>query len=315
MARTISAIIPTHNRRQYIARAIESILSQADRLLEIIVVDDGSTDGTADLIAAKFQGMVRVIRQENGGVSAARRRGVLEAKGDWIAFLDSDDVWRPGRMAKLAEALDSASSQVGWIFGDTRIIEDDADGEASIFSRYGPHLLMQTTLFTAAIETQYPIQYSLLQSSLIRRSSLVQAGAFQENLRSSEDFLVSFRIAMNEHFVAIPDAVTDLYRTSDLQVSSLDYQASAGPDYYRARALAFDEAAKAKCPGPWALLHEESIRRMCIALGARGVSTRRLALQQFRHHMSPKAAIFLAACLVGPLPIKLWANRRRRRAD
>src|SRR5579859_1065276 len=98
MRPTISAIIPTYNRRPYLGRAIQSILSQSIAPDEILVIDDGSTDGTADYLRKEFPGVIRLVEQTNAGVSAARRRGLLEARHDWIAFLDSDDEWSIGRL-------------------------------------------------------------------------------------------------------------------------------------------------------------------------------------------------------------------------
>src|SRR3954470_7513973 len=106
----VSAIIPTFNRRQYIQRAIDSVLAQTLPVDEIIVVDDGSKDGTAAAVEAWYGSRVRVIRQENSGVSGARRRGIQEATGEWIAFLDSDDEWSPERNKQLSDAAARVSA-------------------------------------------------------------------------------------------------------------------------------------------------------------------------------------------------------------
>ena len=101
----VSALIPTYNRRAYVMRAIESVLSQSVPADEVIVVDDGSNDDTVEQVEGRFGSKVRVVRQENRGVSGARLRAIKEARGEWIAFLDSDDEWSPGRQAYLLEAL------------------------------------------------------------------------------------------------------------------------------------------------------------------------------------------------------------------
>ncbi|HEX6644677.1 MAG TPA: glycosyltransferase family A protein [Gemmatimonadales bacterium] len=93
----VSCIVPVCNGARFLAESIESVLAQPHRPLEIIVVDDGSTDGTPDVIAS-FGGRVRGIRQENAGPSAARNRGVAEAEGAWIAFQDADDLWEPFKL-------------------------------------------------------------------------------------------------------------------------------------------------------------------------------------------------------------------------
>src|SRR5690348_6716413 len=93
MPPTVSAVIPAFNSELCVSNAIQSALAQTYEIAEIIVVDDGSIDGTARL-AASFP-KTRVIRRPNGGQGAARNTGVAAASGDWIAFLDSDDTWHP----------------------------------------------------------------------------------------------------------------------------------------------------------------------------------------------------------------------------
>src|SRR4051812_38446848 len=93
----VSAIIPTFNRRKYVGRAVDSALSQTIPVEELIVVDDGSSDGTADMLEHTYGESVRVIREQNSGVAGARKKGILAAQGEWIAFLESDDSWMPDR--------------------------------------------------------------------------------------------------------------------------------------------------------------------------------------------------------------------------
>ena len=94
---SVSVIIPAYNAEPYIVRCIRSVLMQSFPVHEIIVVDDGSADLTARL-AEHYGSPVRVIRQENAGVSAARNTGIHAASGNWIAFLDADDQWLPDRL-------------------------------------------------------------------------------------------------------------------------------------------------------------------------------------------------------------------------
>ncbi len=94
----VSVIMPAYNARPYIAEAIQSVLNQDYPNIELIVIDDGSVDGSAEF-AESFGPRVRVIRQANAGVAAARNRGLAEARGELIAFLDADDVWLPGKLS------------------------------------------------------------------------------------------------------------------------------------------------------------------------------------------------------------------------
>ena len=95
----VSVIIPTYNRGWIVKEAIESVLAQDFTDFELIVVDDGSTDNTSEILK-EFESDIRVIRQTNRGVSAARNRGILASVGRWIAFLDSDDLWLPEKLSR-----------------------------------------------------------------------------------------------------------------------------------------------------------------------------------------------------------------------
>jgi glycosyltransferase involved in cell wall biosynthesis len=106
-----SVVIPTYNRAHCVGEAIESVLAQALPPHEIIVVDDGSTDDTPRVLAV-FGDRIRVIRQENAGVSAARNAGIAAATGEWIAFLDSDDVWLSHKMDRTREAQSRAPDAI-----------------------------------------------------------------------------------------------------------------------------------------------------------------------------------------------------------
>jgi glycosyltransferase involved in cell wall biosynthesis len=104
MSPSISVIVPVHNGARYIRDAIKSILSQTLQVAEIIVVDDGSTDGTAGVVSEMTN--VRYLRQEQSGQANARNRGYAESSGDLIAFLDADDIWTPQKLELQVKALD-----------------------------------------------------------------------------------------------------------------------------------------------------------------------------------------------------------------
>jgi|SRR5579859_959362 len=311
MRPTISAIIPTYNRRPYLGRAIQSILSQSIAPDEILVIDDGSTDGTADYLRKEFPGVIRLVEQTNAGVSAARRRGLLEARHDWIAFLDSDDEWSIGRLQALLTAAENLPEDVRWIFGDTSLVFDNEIIQ-SLYQIHGLGPIYGSVIYRDPIETQFPFSFSLLQSSLISRNLLTQLNAFSEQLKSSEDFLVSFRASLHGPLAAIPDIVTRLYRTSDLADSSLDQAGKSGPDYFRARILAFDEATRLAGSKPWSRLHEEAVRGLCRALADQNSPSGLLALQQFKHRISAKAIGFSLMAIPGSTLLSLINMIRQR---
>ena len=122
----VSCIVPVHNGAAFIAEALESILSQAGAALDVIVVDDGSTDGSAQ-IAGSFAN-VRVLSKMQGGVAAARNDGLALARGDYVAFLDADDLWLPGKLAMQLAALE-ARPDADYCLTLVRHVTTGADGK------------------------------------------------------------------------------------------------------------------------------------------------------------------------------------------
>ena len=112
----ISAIMPAYNAEKYISRALDSVLKQSRPADEIIVIDDGSTDKTAEIVKG-YAERIRYVYQENGGESAARNRGIKEASCEWIAFLDSDDEWLKKNL-KLLEGVVKRNKNLVWAFGN-----------------------------------------------------------------------------------------------------------------------------------------------------------------------------------------------------
>lgn len=94
----VSVVIPTYNRARELKRAIDSVLAQTQLPAEVVIIDDGSDDGTLQMLESYKEGRIRIFEQSNRGVSAARNRGIVESKNDWVAFLDSDDWWLPRKL-------------------------------------------------------------------------------------------------------------------------------------------------------------------------------------------------------------------------
>ena len=132
IANKVSVVIPSYNRKDIIGRAIDSVLAQTYKDIEIIVVDDGSTDGTAEYIQKTFPN-IKIFIQENNGAASARNLGISKADGEYIAFLDTDDYWLPEKIAKQVSSITN-DSDTGMNVVEHDIIEKDGSGRT--FSPY-----------------------------------------------------------------------------------------------------------------------------------------------------------------------------------
>jgi glycosyltransferase involved in cell wall biosynthesis len=182
----VSVIIPAHNSAPYIAEAIDSVISQSAVRREIIVVDDGSTDNTAAILRP-FRRDIRYCHQEHSGVSAARNRGLQQAAGEYVLFLDSDDFLMPNALARRLErirrrpALDILNS--GWRVVDDagKVLEEKRPWQEA------PRLNLKTWLLRKPV---------LPSAMLFRKSAIEMAGGFDESLPQAEDVDLVFRLAL-----------------------------------------------------------------------------------------------------------------------
>ena len=113
----VSVVIPTYNRARVVGEAIDSALAQTHERLEVIVVDDGSTDDTAERVGRRRDRRLRYVRREHAGVSSARNAGIAAATGDLVSFLDSDDLWKPEKIETEVAAL-ARHPEAGGVFSD-----------------------------------------------------------------------------------------------------------------------------------------------------------------------------------------------------
>ncbi|MFH0794077.1 MAG: glycosyltransferase [bacterium] len=176
---SVSVVIPTYNRRALVAEAIRSALGQTHPADEIIVVDDASTDGTAQSLEKAFGGRVVVLGHDSRkGVSAARNTGIRASRGEWIAFLDSDDRWLP---QKLERQLDDAKN-----FPDVPLFHCE-----EIWFRRGVRVNPRKRHFKLdgwAFEQALPFCRISPSAALLRRSLIEEVGLFDESLPAAEDY-------------------------------------------------------------------------------------------------------------------------------
>jgi len=197
---TVSVVISTFNRGPRIQATLDSVLNQTAPLLEILVVDDGSTDETADWIEAHYGKVVRVVRQRNGGVARARNRGWREAKGEWIAFLDHDDLFHPDKLATLAPLL---NGDAGVVVSRWREIEN---GQTI---RESPIVSARRGAFDWLFGWNNPLVS--MSVPLVRRASLESVGGFDPRHAPADDWDLWLRLAACQTPFAWSEAVTTDY--------------------------------------------------------------------------------------------------------
>lgn len=183
----VSVVIPTYNRAEQTTRALESVWNQSFSDYEVVVVDDGSTDNTADVLE-QFEPRIRLIRQPNGGVSKARNRGISAASGEFIAFLDSDDEWLPDKLRQQVEFLEAHRS-IGFVACLNTYDTEHGFTYGNSFSRGGmPNVVTQFLEFLLAPFPRNMSRY------LMRREAVVKCGGFDESIRGAEDWELCLKL-------------------------------------------------------------------------------------------------------------------------
>lgn len=197
----VSVIMPAYNARPYIAEAINSVLEQDYPHVELIVIDDGSRDGTAEC-AESFGERVKVIRQANAGVAAARNKGLAEARGELIAFLDADDVWLPGKLKAQVEYL-HAHPETGVVYGVFSRWHAKPDG--SFDPPPSPEVSDPQNLLIAEhsgwVYTKLLFDNIVhIITAMVRREVVEKLTGFDQSLPTGEDY--DFWLRMSRHFRA-----------------------------------------------------------------------------------------------------------------
>jgi glycosyltransferase involved in cell wall biosynthesis len=199
--RTISIVIPAYNQAHYLSEAITSALGQSYRDVEVIVVDDGSTDDTRAVVEAIDDPRLCYVYQENRGLSAARNMGIRHARGAYLSYLDSDDRFLPEKVALLLAVLQE-QPEVGLVAGQAIPVDETGKQNGRLFDRPlpddGRELLLGNPLHVGSV--------------LVRRSWQERAGWFDEELRSYEDWDMWLRLARLGCAMAWVAAPVSLYR-------------------------------------------------------------------------------------------------------
>lgn len=196
---TVSVLIPTYNRARYLEECIQSMLSQTVAPAEIIVIDDGSTDGTMDVVRGFGDSRIRYIRQENAGKCAALNRALPLATGDYIWLFDDDDVALPDSIERRLELI-GTNSGYGFVGGGHVYGHDGPDGGIVVDRARNAKAYRQSASFYRVMVDCY---FSL-SSVLARRECYGKIGGFDESLSSSEDYDMLIRLAREFEFDVLP---------------------------------------------------------------------------------------------------------------
>ena len=219
---SVSVVIPTYNREHLLERSLDSVLGQTLAADEIIVVDDGSTDNTVTTLKS-LHPEVKLIQQDNLGVSAARNAGIAAARHEWIALLDSDDVWHENKLERQITALNNAPeylvchSDEIWIRNGVRVNQMNKHKKAGghIFQ----HCLPRCVISPSAV--------------MIHRSLFEETGLFDETLAACEDYELWLRICSRYPVLYIDEALITKHGGHDDQLSRQHW----GMDRFRIKAL------------------------------------------------------------------------------
>lgn len=213
-----SVIIPTYNRSRFVAKAIDSVLNQTCSDCEVLVVDDGSVDGTAEMLARRYGTAITLLLQANAGVSAARNAGIRGAKGEWVAFLDSDDEWTPEYLAAQRQSIRQYPDAVAHITNALNLFPDRSPNNhfagIGILDEFGSAtcLVLHRPFRSIVSRTHW-----FLQSLVVKRDVLLEAGLLDLELSIAEDMDLVGRLALRGPFTLRNQPLVNIYRREEEQ--------------------------------------------------------------------------------------------------
>ncbi|MCC5634267.1 glycosyltransferase [Nostoc sp. CHAB 5844] len=206
----ISVIIPAYNSEKTIKLTIDSVLNQSFTDFELIVINDGSTDSTLDIVSQIQDLRLKILSFENAGGNVSRNRGLQQASGEFVSFLDADDIWTLDKLASQLKALqDSIDAKVAYSWTDYI----DENGK---FLVAGNHISVNGDVYERLLVSNFLENGS---NPLIYREALIELGGFDESLSAAQDWDMWLRLAAKNSFICVP-AVQILYRVSANSLSS-----------------------------------------------------------------------------------------------
>lgn len=214
---SISVIIPAYNSADYISRCIDSVLNQTFQDFEILIIDDGSTDNTREIIESYTDKRIICLKQENAGPAAARNKGLEQAKGEYIAFLDADDMWTPDKLETQIKCF-SENNKLCLVFSALQLINENREVfHIKKHKKYSNDELLKQLL------TDYPENIPLPSTVMLKKSYLDETGFFNPKLYTGEDFDLWLRLILKGEFCYIDEPLTLRYKPKTSLTNSIDY--------------------------------------------------------------------------------------------
>ena len=311
---TVSVVIPAYNAERWIGETLESVLAQEAPDLEVLVVDDGSTDDTAAVVA-RFPS-VRCLRKPNGGLGSARNAGIRAATGRYVAFVDSDDVWLPGKLSAQIDLLDRTG--LAWAYCDAIVFDEVTGRKLHRMSERNPMPsgdVLETLFLGCFIASPTPV---------VRRSVFDEVGLFSEVgiVHMREDWDMWLRIAARYPVGLVPHALAR-YRTHPSNNTSRE-----SPALVYDSTIAVIESACQRDPARLQPLRDRAVANLSVSVGrlcarrgdlSRARSLFRQAIRLGRR--DPQPFLYWAASMVGSWPlrgairVRHWLRRQRYRFD
>lgn len=308
MSTTVSVVIPVYNGAAFIGRAIESALEQSHRPCEVIVVNDGSTDGTLDALAP-YRGRIRLLSIANGGVSNARNLGMQASRGELVAFLDADDYWHPNKL-QLQVAAMRAYPRAGLCCCDYVVLNKHLGHVVNHFSACRKGMAFDRPfdhgLVAALIQCNF---VGTASTVVVRRALCQQVGGFNVAYRQAEDYDYWLRCAALAPFIVLTARLMEK-RSHDANLTNdgletLQCHERVLQDLPRNAALSGLDAGRI----PLALAHlRHDIARLLFEHGAYGKGVRYCALA-VASHVSP-GVLGRVASLLAKKSVRLLAGNR-----
>jgi GT2 family glycosyltransferase len=309
MAPLVSVVVPTHDRAYCLRGAVDSALAQTHRDLEVLIIDDGSRDGTRELVAATYRAepRVRYLYQQNAGVSAARNHAHRVASGDLIAYLDSDDRWQPWKL-ELQIACLARLPEVGLMFTDIDLTDEHGRvlQRAALRSLYASYQRLElgrpfptrlridqvaprlvehvgdAGLYAGPGFTQMVVGNLVLTSSAIIRRELTKKESFDETMSHGEDYDFFLRVSRHAP-MAFADLATTIYRRGGVDQLTGGSRLAVAENYLRS-VMPLLASERARIALPAATLQEllgaahRAVGHASMASGDRGRALRHLRL-------------------------------------